>query len=188
MINAKFFWREILIGVLIIFLCWLGCDRKPVQIVPGITEVVRVDTVIQIDSIRLPSPTVREWRKVFVPVHDTVYTIVDGIRVDTFYTKDTAWLYTDVPVNQYRDSFPVPYNYLHYDISTIGWIDSISFDFRALPVQNESRWKWVAGILLGPQNLAPGIGGNFGKTGVMYFYDIPRSNHMIGLTYRFSDR
>lgn len=186
-IDMKTFWREILIGILILLLCWVGC-QKPVQYVQGNVEIVRRDTIRLSDTVKVPGATLREWRKIFLPVHDTVYTIVEGMKTDTFVSIDTAWLYTEVPVHQYRDSVRFEGGkILHYDIGTIGWLDTMGLTLKqeVYPDPISRKWDISANVIMSRENFAPGIGLYRGKAGFMYFYDIPRANHVIGFSYRF---
>lgn len=190
-INLKSYWREILILLLIIILFWKGCGDGGIQIVPAVVTAPKPDTIYRSDTVRMPSPVVREWRRILVPVHDTIYTVTDG-RTDTIVIRktdiryDTAWMYTDIPVNEYRDSTQVDNTIVNVDIRTTGWLDTLSWRVINLPKPElNGPPVGVSGeFMMSRGFLAPGITVHLDKVGFKYNYNMTQAQHIFGLTFR----
>jgi hypothetical protein len=185
--NFKKYYREILIGILIALLLWVG--SKPIPSVPDPGYICITDTLWRRDTVNVPNPTLREWRKIYIPVHDTIYAILSEMVRDTLLYPDTAWLYTDVPVHGYTDSIRVDDRMLRYDLQTIGWLDSISWSISSAPQRPEpprpSRWVSVYGdVMVGRNVLAPGVQLHIGSVYLRYNQNLQEWGGTFGFGYK----
>jgi len=174
--NLKNHWKEILIAILIGLLIWVSSADRPTTI--GSTDTIcHTDTIIQ----TVPGATLIRYQKVKLPVYvyDTnVVNIIKDRKV-----LDTAWLYTDVPVNEYKDS--------SYYIRTIGWMDSISV-VRTKCVQNIvkepcSRSVTIFGnTQLGNGVVAPGMSISVRRLQLGYNYNVLNQSGVVTVGYRIN--
>lgn len=111
--NLKKYWREILIAILIALLMWVSSADKAVTNTGSSETVCITDTVVQ----RVPGAVRVGWRKIYLSHYDTIYANVVQHDTTVVARIDTSWVYTDIPVNEYRDT--------GYYLRTIGWLDSL---------------------------------------------------------------
>ena len=178
--NLKNFWREILIGILIALLLWISSADRP-----QVTTIGSSDTICVTDTITnvVPGATLVKYIKVKVLTYDTItdHTITDH------YITDTAWLYADIPQNEYRDT--------SYYIRTIGWMDSISLFMPSYHVTigeemtQAPRWSSELSIFvnthLGNNVVAPGVSVSVRKLQIGYNYNLINQSGVVTLGYRF---
>lgn len=174
--NLKNHWKEILIAILIGLLIWVSSADRPTTI--GSTDTIcHTDTIIQ----TVPGATLIRYQKVKLPVYvyDTnVVNIIKDRKV-----LDTAWLYTDVPVNEYKDS--------SYYIRTIGWMDSISV-VRTKCVQNIVKEPWSRSVTifgntqLGNGVVAPGMSISVRRLQLGYNYNVLNQSGVVTVGYRIN--
>lgn len=173
-INLKAFWREILIAILIALLIWVSSSQKVVTLGSS-------DTICHTDTIShsvLGAKVIR-YQKVRLWHIDTVQVVtmdsVESVRIDT------AWLYTDVPVQEYVDTA--------YYVRTLGWLDSISI-YRPTcePTKGETMTPFNFGVYgsmqLGSGVAAPGIDLTLKRWIVGYHYNVINSSGQVTVGYR----
>ena len=173
--NLKNYWREILIAILIGLLLWVSSADRSTQTVGSSETVCVTDTITN----AIPSPTLIKHVKVKVPVYISDLVIRDSVIVE----RDTAWLYADVPQNEYRDT--------NYYIRTIGWMDSISL-FLPKSVKTETvntPWSRELSIFgnthLGNNVVAPGVSISVRKLQLGYNYNLINQSGVVTVGYRF---
>ena len=174
-INLKAFWREILIAILIALLIWVSSSQK-------VVTVGSSDTICHTDTIShsVPGAKVIRYQKVRLWHIDTVQVVtmdsVESVRLDT------AWLYTDVPVQEYVDTA--------YYVRTLGWLDSISI-YRPMckpdtgdPLPPPLNLGVYGSMHLGSGVAAPGIDITFKRWIVGYHYNVINSSGQVTVGYR----
>jgi hypothetical protein len=177
--NLKNFWREILIGILIALLLWISsADRPQVTTIGNSDAICVTDTVTNV----VPGATLVKYVRVKVPVyvHDTITAFE---LTDAVYIRDTAWMYADIPQNEYRDT--------SYYIRTIGWMDSISV-FLTKTVKTEtanypplsSQLSIFGNTHLGNGVVAPGVSVSVRKLQLGYNYNVVNQSSLVTLGYR----
>ena len=178
-LNLKAYWREILIGILIALLIWISSAE------PKLVRSGSSDTTCIVDTFTnvVPGATMVKYVKVKLPfiISDTV--IGDTVISDlVIVERDTSWLYTDVPMNEYKDT--------SYYIRAIGWLDSVSV-YMPKTVKTKSD-NYLSGKLpsvhintqLGAQHIAPGATLQYKKVQVGYNYNIIQGAGNVTLGYK----
>jgi hypothetical protein len=175
-LNLKAYWREILIGILIALLIWISSSE------PKIVRSGSSDTTCIVDTVTnvVPGATMVKYVKVKLPfiISDTV--IGDTVISDRLIVeRDTSWLYTDVPMNEYKDT--------SYYIRTIGWLDSVSV-YLPKAVKTKSDKFTIPSLhintQMGPQHIAPGATLQYKKVQVGYNYNIIQGAGNVTLGYK----
>ena len=177
--NLKNFWREILIGILIALLLWVSSADRPQVTTIGSTDSICVtDTVTNV----VPGANLVKYVKVKVPVY--VHDTITGFELTDRYITDTAWLYADIPQNEYRDT--------SYYVRTIGWMDSISVFLpkcdKTETVNNPSSFSSQISIFgnthLGNGVVAPGVSISVKKLQLGYNYNVINQSGVVTVGYR----
>jgi hypothetical protein len=197
--NLKNFWREILIGILIALLLWISSADRP-----QVTTIGNSDTICVTDTVTndVPGATLVKYVRVKVPIitgPDTSgiwdyllqnqeyvtlpYTFDDSYFQTPHITKDTAWMYADIPQNEYMDT--------SFFVRTIGWMDSISI-FLPKTVKTEtvnypplsSQLSIFANTHLGNGVVAPGVSVSVRKLQLGYNYNVVNQSSLVTLGYR----
>lgn len=175
--NLKSYWREILIGVLIALLLWISSADRSTQTVGSSETVCVTDTITK----AVPSPTLVKYVKVKLPVyiHDTI----TDHKITDHYILDTAWLYADVPQNEYRDT--------NYYIRAIGWVDSVSVFVPKCTQTETVKTPWPRELTifgnthLGNNVVAPGVSISVRKLQLGYNYNLINQSGVVTVGYRF---
>lgn len=173
--NLKNYWREILIGILISLLLWISSADRPTQTIGHTDTVCVTDTITK----AVPSPTLVKYVKVKVLTYDTI----TDHQITDHYIVDTAWLYEDVPQNEYRDT--------NYYIRTIGWMDSISvFVPKCVKTETVNNTPFSSQISifgnthLGNGIVAPGVSISVKKLQLGYNYNVINQSGVVTVGYR----
>jgi hypothetical protein len=175
--NLKNYWREILIGILIALLLWISSADRPVQ------TIGHTDTICVADTITKPVPgaTLVKYVKVKLPVH--IYDTITHHQILNEYKTimDTSWLYTDVPMNEYKDT--------SYYVRTIGWLDSISiyrpqYQMITGDKMTSSPFTIFGNTQLGNGVVAPGVSLSVRKLQLGYNYNVLNQSGVVTVGYR----
>lgn len=176
--NLKSYWREILIAILIGLLLWVSSADKSTNTVGSSETVCVTDTITK----AVPSPSLVKYVKVKLPVY-LRDTITDHKITDHYITQDTAWLYADIPQNEYRDT--------NYYIRTIGWMDSISLFVPQYHVttgsemtQSSSAVTIFGNTMMGNGVVAPGVSISVRKLQLGYNYNVINQSGVVTVGYR----
>lgn len=178
-LNLKAYWREILIGILVLLLIWVS-SSVPKVIRTGSSETIcRTDTII----VSNPVGNVVKYVKVLVPVTDT---IIDTLDIDHYITKiDTSWLYADIPTNVYDDSL--------YYVKAIGWVDSIVIYENKLSRNDLTKDVKTNNVQIpeiyfntqvGTQLMAPGINLLYKRVQVGYNFNLIDGSGCVTIGYK----
>ena len=176
-LNLKAYWREILIGLLIGGLIWVSSST------PKIVRIGSSETICITDTITrmVPGATLLRYQTVKIPVyvHDT--NVVNIVTKEIIV--DTAWIYADVPLQEYKDT--------SYYIRTIGWLDSVSvYVPKELPkFDNFKNGKITLPSLyintqIGQEHFAPGATLHYKKVQVGYNYNLIHATGNVTLGYK----
>lgn len=174
--NLKSYWREILIGILIALLLWVSSADKSTNTVGSSETVCVTDTITK----AVPAPALVKYVKVKLPVY-LRDTITDH-KITDHYITDTAWLYADIPQNEYRDT--------NYYIRTIGWMDSISlFMPKCETIKQElpnygNKVTIFGNTMMGNGVVAPGVSISVRKLQLGYNYNVINQSGVVTVGYR----
>ena len=175
-LNLKAYWREILIGLLIGGLIWVS-SSTPKIVRTGSSETICItDTITRV----VPGATLLRYQTVKIPVyvHDT--NVVNIVTKEIIV--DTAWIYADVPVQEYKDT--------SYYIRTIGWLDSVSVYMpKELPkfdnFKNDKQGvTFFINTQLGNNAIAPGISMSVRKLQIGYNHNVINKTASLTIGYR----
>jgi hypothetical protein len=128
----------------------------------------------------VPGATLLRYQTVKIPVyvHDT--NVVNIVTKEIIV--DTAWIYADVPVQEYKDT--------SYYIRTIGWLDSVSvYVPKELPKFDKSEndkqgVTFFINTQLGNNAIAPGISMSVRKLQIGYNHNVINKTASLTIGYR----
>lgn len=167
-ILKKYYREMIILGLVAALLASFKSCNNTNSYGTTITECY-IDTVVH----KIPGATVVRYEKKLVPViterYDTVYSFDTDTLISTI--NDTAYIYADIPVQEYKDS--------SYYIRTIGWLDSLSIytpKIRHIKASRTSHWlmgqysrsfyglgysigtdRWISGVMYDIRNKSYGV-------------------------------